>query len=230
MLMNKFVKKVFWLSSTTLQPYLSRRWCQVVEIPGTVVFYDGVIQLKHFPRFWPFVRGIHRSPVDSPHKGQWRGALKSSLICAWTSDWVNNREPGDLRRHHVHYIATVTSASFVFIVSTFVTVIVRAIAIVVTDVMTIFIFFPIFLPYFASHFLRQFAYSQQAYARWGNIRRLYQRELIIVVIITIITVTVLAVVFFMFRFTHIFITLIFGIDLNVAMGRKIDDFRRKCVY
>ena len=28
-----------------------------------------------FPRYWPFVRGIHRSPVNSPHKGQWRGAL-----------------------------------------------------------------------------------------------------------------------------------------------------------
>ena len=24
---------------------------------------------------WLFVRGIHRSPVNSPHKGQWRGAL-----------------------------------------------------------------------------------------------------------------------------------------------------------
>ena len=24
-------------------------------------------------RYWPFVRGIHRSPVNSPHKGQWRG-------------------------------------------------------------------------------------------------------------------------------------------------------------
>ena len=32
-------------------------------------------QRKHFPRYWPFVRGIHRSPVNSPHKGQWRGAL-----------------------------------------------------------------------------------------------------------------------------------------------------------
>ena len=28
-----------------------------------------------FPPYWPFVRGIHRSPVNSPHKGQWRGAL-----------------------------------------------------------------------------------------------------------------------------------------------------------
>ena len=37
----------------------------------------------HFPRYWPFVRGIHRSPVNSPHRGQWRGALMFSLICTW---------------------------------------------------------------------------------------------------------------------------------------------------
>ena len=36
--------------------------------------YD-VIKWKQFPRYWPFVRGIHRSPMDSHHKGQWRGAL-----------------------------------------------------------------------------------------------------------------------------------------------------------
>ena len=32
-------------------------------------------QMETFPLNWPFVRGIHRSPVNSPHKGQWRGAL-----------------------------------------------------------------------------------------------------------------------------------------------------------
>ena len=37
---------------------------------------------------WPFVRGIHRSPVNSPHKGQWRGALMFSLICAGINGWV----------------------------------------------------------------------------------------------------------------------------------------------
>ena len=37
--------------------------------------HDDVIKWKHFPRYWPFVRGIHRSPVNSPHKGQWCGAL-----------------------------------------------------------------------------------------------------------------------------------------------------------
>ena len=44
--------------------------------------HDDVIKWKHFPRYWPFVRGIHRSPVNSPHKGQWRGALMFSLIYA----------------------------------------------------------------------------------------------------------------------------------------------------
>ena len=39
-------------------------------------------QTEAFPRYWPFVRWIHRSPVNSPHKGQWRGALIFSLICA----------------------------------------------------------------------------------------------------------------------------------------------------
>ena len=33
---------------------------------------DDVIKWRHFLRYWPFVRGIHRSPVNSPHKGQWR--------------------------------------------------------------------------------------------------------------------------------------------------------------
>ena len=32
--------------------------------------HDDVIKRKHFLRYWPFVRGIHRSPVNSPHKGQ----------------------------------------------------------------------------------------------------------------------------------------------------------------
>ena len=68
-------------------------------------FHDDVIKWKQFPRYWPFVRGIHRSP----HKGQWRGALMFSLICARINDWVNNREAGDLRRHLAHYDVTVMS-------------------------------------------------------------------------------------------------------------------------
>ena len=65
--------------------------------------HDDVIKWKHFPRYWPFVRGIHRSPVNSPHKDQWRGALMFTLICVWINGYVNNREAGDLRRHRAHY-------------------------------------------------------------------------------------------------------------------------------
>ena len=50
---------------------------------------------------------MSRSPVNSPHKGQWRGALMFSLICVWINDWVNNRKAGDLRRYHAHYDVTV---------------------------------------------------------------------------------------------------------------------------
>ena len=71
------------------------------------VSHDDVIKWKHFPRYWPFVRGIHRSPVNTPHKGQWRGALMFSLICVCMNDWLNNREAGDLRRYHAHYDVTV---------------------------------------------------------------------------------------------------------------------------
>ena len=65
-------------------------------------YHDDVIKWKHFPRKW-FVRGIHRSPVNSPHKGQWRGALMFTLICARINGWVNTREAGDLRRYRPHY-------------------------------------------------------------------------------------------------------------------------------
>ena len=73
--------------------------------------HDDVIKWKHFPRNWPFVRGIHRSPVNSPHKGQWRGALMFTLICAWINGWVNTREAGDLRRYRPDYDVIVMSMS-----------------------------------------------------------------------------------------------------------------------
>ena len=69
--------------------------------------HEDVIIWRHFPLYWSFVRRIHRWPVNSPHKGQWRGALMFSLICARINGWVNNREAGDLRTHHAHYDVTV---------------------------------------------------------------------------------------------------------------------------
>ena len=67
--------------------------------------HDDVIKWKYFPRYWPFVQGIHRRP----HKDQWRGALLFPLICASMNDWVNNREDGDLRSHGVHFDVTLMS-------------------------------------------------------------------------------------------------------------------------
>ena len=77
-------------------------------------YHDDVIKWKHFLRYWPFVRGIHRSPVKSAHKGQWRGAMMFSLICAWINGWVNNREAGDLRRHRAHCDAIIMNSPEAF--------------------------------------------------------------------------------------------------------------------
>ena len=50
-----------------------------LTVSQTVIWtQDDVIKWKQFPRYWPFVRRIHRSPVNSPHKGQWLGALMFS--------------------------------------------------------------------------------------------------------------------------------------------------------
>ena len=69
--------------------------------------HDDVVKWKHFPCYWPFVRGIQRSPVNSPHKGQWCRASMFSLNCVWINGWVNNREADDLRRYRAHYDVTV---------------------------------------------------------------------------------------------------------------------------
>ena len=92
------------LGQTRPMPYLMMTW--LLTSSGVALYnylHDNVIIWKHFPRNRPFVQGIHRSPVNSPHKGQWRGALMFSLICAWINAWVSNHEAGDLKRHRVHY-------------------------------------------------------------------------------------------------------------------------------
>ena len=67
-------------------------------------YHDNVIKWKHFPRYWPFVWGIHLSPVNAPHTGQWRGALMGFfyLCLEYTVEWTIVKT-GDLRRHRAHY-------------------------------------------------------------------------------------------------------------------------------
>ena len=78
--------------------------------------HDDVIKWKHFLHFVRFVRGIHQSPVNSPHKDQWWGALMFSFICAWINGWVNTREAGELRCHHTHYDVTVMDTFWGYLV------------------------------------------------------------------------------------------------------------------
>ena len=69
--------------------------------------HDDCIKWKHFRHYWPFVWGIHRSLVNTPHKAQWCGALVFSLICTWINGWENNGEAYDLTCHCAHYDVTV---------------------------------------------------------------------------------------------------------------------------
>ena len=64
-------------------------------------------QMKTFATLLALCAGNSPSPVNSPHKSQWRRALMFALICAWTKGSINNQDTGDLRHHHIHYDITV---------------------------------------------------------------------------------------------------------------------------
>ena len=70
--------------------------------------YDDVIKWKHFPRYWPFVRGVHRSPASDME-------LCFRWSAPWINGWVDNREARDLRRHCAHYGIIVMKNSNVFL-------------------------------------------------------------------------------------------------------------------
>ena len=93
----------------------TRHYCalRILHAQGWQSSHDDVIQWKQFLRYWPFVGGMHRSSVNSPHKGQWSGALMFSLICAWINGWVNTSEAGDLRRHRAPYDITLMGPGYV---------------------------------------------------------------------------------------------------------------------
>ena len=97
------------ISENGIQPtlHVTKPFVKRITKSNDACRQNDVIKWKHFLRHWPFVRGIHWSPVNSPHKDQWRGALMFSLICAWVDGWVNNREAGDVIRSRAHYDVTV---------------------------------------------------------------------------------------------------------------------------
>ena len=76
------------------------KWGTYIHLQPAWRAHDDVIKWKHFRVTGPL---CGNSPVNSPHKGQWRGALMFYLIRTWINAWVNNREAGDLIRHRAHY-------------------------------------------------------------------------------------------------------------------------------
>ena len=88
-----FINHIFWRCFTGTETVVRLLDCHSA---CEVTVKGMMINWKYFPRYWPFVRGIHQSPVNSPHKDHWRGALMFVLICAWINGWVNNGEAGDL--------------------------------------------------------------------------------------------------------------------------------------
>ena len=91
------------------------------KTPWTSLLYDNFLQIQKPWAWWRHQMETFsallaicagNSPVagEFPHKGQWRGALMSSLICTWINGWVNNGDAGDLRRHRAHYDVPVMRA------------------------------------------------------------------------------------------------------------------------
>ena len=78
-------------------------WTQMSGDIGHIPISWWRHQMETFSALLALCAGNSPVPVNSPHKGQWRGSLMFSLICAWINGWVNNREAGDLRRNHAHY-------------------------------------------------------------------------------------------------------------------------------
>ena len=83
-------------------------------VEGSVIMYKSALVQATFGRLYMMTSSngkisalLDICAVNSPHKGQWHGALMASLICVWINGWVNNREAGDLRRHRIHYDVTV---------------------------------------------------------------------------------------------------------------------------
>ena len=86
-------------------------WREDRQTAGTVSGFKWIYklyswwrhQMETFSALLALGAGNSSVQVNSPHKGQWRGALMFSLICVRINDWENNREAGDLRRHRGHY-------------------------------------------------------------------------------------------------------------------------------
>ena len=86
------------LTNSLVFSYLS------IDISPFLPLHDDVIKWNLSPRYWPIVRGIHRSPVNSPHKGQWRWVMISSLIWVIVNSNFRNKLQWNLKRNSCIFI------------------------------------------------------------------------------------------------------------------------------
>ena len=98
-------KRVVGMSDT---PCRSGDWKKKIPVPHNQVALQSWWrhQMEIFSALLALCVGVHRSPVNSPHKGQWRGALMFSLICALNKrlskqswDWWFETPSRSLWRH-----------------------------------------------------------------------------------------------------------------------------------
>ena len=78
---------------------LERSYMSIRVSPATRLFMKQLIQLVietyiKTSHYWALVRGIHRSPVDSPHKGQW--VMKSHS----QKNWIGKKKHVFITPHH----------------------------------------------------------------------------------------------------------------------------------
>ena len=99
--------QISWLQASS-RCKSSLEFLRLLHMSHWNILHDNVMTWKYFPHYWPFVRGIHWSPVDSPHKGPVIKSLDMLLAplspqvdslqvikswdmwLAWTSCWTNS--------------------------------------------------------------------------------------------------------------------------------------------
>ena len=100
-----FNKYVCSASHMSPELHFQNVWRELWMYKCTGAFLWWCHQMETFSALLAICAG--NSPVNSPPKGQWCGALMFSLICIWINSWVNNREVSDSRCHCAHYDVTV---------------------------------------------------------------------------------------------------------------------------
>ena len=96
------------LNNHTLECCLTRAaWEAACLTWQPVLHHYYSIKWKHFPRYWPFVRGIHGSSVDSRHKGPVTRIFDDLFNVSLKKGVKNNGMAVDLRRRDAHRDVTV---------------------------------------------------------------------------------------------------------------------------